>query len=351
MRTWVGLILMGALASACAGLPPAPRHPLDDKSFAAPILAQKVGMPDDRPPPLVLLPGDRVNIELQSSNTTPMSNVLIEASGTVHMPLAGDVEVRGLSLGEAERKLKDALRRYDSLIQVTVTVSSLDGHKVTVVGAVKTPGVVPLQAAARLTDVIMQAGGTVVNLVQGQLVSGSDLRTARLVREGRQIPVDFEKAMAGDAMHNVFMRGGDQIYIPSERGLTISLMGQTNGTVVQWAPGMRLTEALSLSGGIHVGGDKSDVRIVRGPIDSTRVYAASVRDIVDGDSHDVELYPGDVVFVTDHWIEDFGELTNMIAPLASIAFSVTTLIVALRPVRVTQAETTPAAATPSAATP
>ena len=302
---------------------------MDDKTFAAPILAKKVGISEDRPPALVLLPGDRVNIELISSTTTNLPNLLIEASGTVHVPLAGDVAVSGLGLVAAEAKLRAALQRYDSLIQVTLTVSGLEGHKVTVVGAVKTPGVVPLQPAARLTDVIMQAGGTIVNVVQGQLVSGSDLRTARLVRSGSQVPVDFEKAMAGDPMHNVYLRGGDQIYIPTERGLTISVMGQANGTVVQWAPGMRLTQVLSLAGGVRVGGDKDDIRIIRGPIDSTRVYETSLRDMVDGDSYDVEMYPGDVVFVTDHWVEDFSEVTAMLAPLVSIGLSATALVIAL----------------------
>ena len=278
---------------------------------------------------LVLLPGDRVNIELSSATTTTLPNVLIEPNGTLHLPLAGDVDVRGLGLVGAEAKLKAAMQRYDSLIHVTLTIATLDGHKVSVAGAVRTPGVVPLQPAARLADLILAAGGTITNLVNGQMVSGSDLRNARLAREGRDMPVDFEKAMAGDAMHNIYMRAGDQIFIPSERGLTISILGQTNGTVVQWAPGVRLTEALAMSGGVHVGADKSDIRIVRGPIDATRVYTTSLRDVVDGESHDVELYPGDVVFVTDHWIEDFGEVMAALAPIISLTFSAAALAVAL----------------------
>ena len=50
---------------------------MDDKTFAAPILAKKVGISEDRPPALVLLPGDRVNIELISSTTTNLPNLLI----------------------------------------------------------------------------------------------------------------------------------------------------------------------------------------------------------------------------------------------------------------------------------
>jgi len=318
-----------SLSAACASLPQAPRHPLDDKAFAAPILAARSGVAGDRPPPLVLLPGDRINIEMSSAQTTTLPNVLVEPNGSVHLPLAGDVDITGLGLVAAEAKLKSALQRYDSLIHVTLTVATLEGHRVTVAGAVRTPGVIPLQPAARLSDVILQAGGTIVNLVNGQMVSGSDLRTARLSRDGKPVPVDFEKAMSGDPLHNVYMRANDQVSIPSERGLTISIMGQTGGTVVQWSPGVRLTEVLAMAGGITVGGDKNDIRIVRGPIDSTRVYSTSVRDVIDGDSHDVELYPGDVVFVTDHWIEDFGEVVGIISPFVSLALSAAALAVAL----------------------
>jgi polysaccharide biosynthesis/export protein len=318
-----------SLSAACAGLPQAPRHPLDDKAFAAPLLAQRTGIVGDRPPPLVLLPGDRINIELSSAQTTKLENVLVEPNGSVHLPLAGDVDVTGLGLVAAEAKLKAALQRYDSLIHVTLTVATLEGHRVTVAGAVRTPGVFPLQPAARLADVILQAGGTIVNLVNGQMFSGSDLRTARLTRDGKPVPIDFERAMNGDALHNIYMRANDQVTIPSERGLTISIMGQTEGTVVQWSPGVRLTEVLAMAGGITVGGDKNDIRIVRGPIDSTRVYTTSLRDMIDGDAHDVELYPGDVVFVTDHLIEDFGEVVSIITPFVSLGLSAFALSVAL----------------------
>lgn len=324
-------LLASAMLSqvGCAGLPRAPKRPMDDRGFAAPLLAAKAGIPDDRPPSLVLMPGDKVNVELSSATVTSLPSVLVEGTGTVHLPLAGDVDVAGLGLVAAEAKLTKALQRFDSLVHVSVTVAALDGHKVTVVGAVRLPGVVPLQPAARLADVIMASGGTVTNLVNGQMVDGADLQTAKLVRDGASLPVDFGKAIAGDPLHNVFMRAGDQVYVPSGRGLTVSLMGQTGGTVVQWAPGFRLTQALAMAGGITVGGDKADVRIVRGSLDAPRVYTASVNDVIDGDGHDVELYPGDLVWVTDHWIEDFGEVINVIGPLIAVTFSASALAVAL----------------------
>ncbi len=331
LTRFAGIVLVSCsgLLLGCASLPKAPKRPMDDREFAAPLLIGKSGIQDDRPPSLLLIPGDKINIEMTSGTTTTLPSVLIEASGSVHVPLAGDVEIAGLSLSAAEQKLTKALQRYDSLVHIDVTVAALDGHKVTVAGAVKQPGVVLLTPAARLADLIMQSGGTITNLVNGQMVDGSDLASARLVRDGKQLPIDFQKAVAGDPLHNVYMRAGDQVYIPSGRGLTVSLMGQTGGMVIQWAPGFRLTQALAMAGGVHTGGDKDDIRIVRGSIDAPRVYTTSVRDMIDGAGHDVELYPGDLVWVTDHWIEDFGEVIGVIGPLISLTFSASALAVAL----------------------
>lgn len=331
MQSLAGFVVVfaAALQVGCAGLPMAPKRPMDDRAFAAPLAAGKPGIPDDRPPALVLMPGDKINIEMSSATTTTLPAVLVEGAGTVHLPLAGDIEVAGLGLVAAEAKLTKAMQRFDSLVHVSLTVASLDGHKVTVAGAVRQPGVVMLQPAARLADVIMASGGTITNFVNGQMVDGSDLQSAHLTRDGKDVPIDFARAVAGDPLHNVYVRAGDQVYVPSGRGLTVSLMGQTGGTVVQWAPGFRLTQALAMAGGIGAGGDKNDIRIVRGSLDAPRVYTTSVRDVIDGDGHDVELYPGDLVWVTDHWIEDFGEVVSVIGPLVSLTFSASALAVAL----------------------
>jgi protein involved in polysaccharide export with SLBB domain len=93
--------------------------------------------------------------------------------------------------------------------------------------------------------------------------------------------------------------------------------------------GLRMTEALSAAGGLTRGGDKSDIRLMRGPPEAPKTYRASLRGIVDGHQHDVALAPGDVVFVTDDPIEDFGEIVRVAAPMAVIGLAIlaVTLIV------------------------
>jgi polysaccharide export outer membrane protein len=138
--------------------------------------------------------------------------------------------------------------------------------------------------------------------------------------------------LRGDPLHNVFIHPGDHIYIPPARGGTISVLGMTGsgGTVFPYRNGLRLTEALSLAGGITPGGDRTDIRVIRGPLTQPRIYQTDLKEIVNGDSHDVALHPGDVVYVTDHPLEDFSEVMAAIGPIVSISLAVATLALALQ---------------------
>lgn len=325
--TALGLAL-AVLTTGCATFPRTPAHPYDDPRFKESVRAQRPGIPDDSPPPLVLLPGDQVDVETVSTTTSQVS-LLVDGKGALHVPLAGDVEVAGMTLGEAEKKIKAAMQRYDKYVHVNLRVGALSGHNATVLGAITTPGVVNLPPGARVSDVILLAGGEVKTLINAQMVSGSDMEEATLVRKGKTLPIDFSRALMGDPLHNVYVHAGDHIYVPPQQGDNIFVLGIVGGTVFQWTPGMRLTEALARAGGVPPSGDKNDIRVIRGPLEAPRVYQSSLRDIVDGETHDVELYPGDIIWVEDHWIEDFGEVMAVLGPLFSSTFSITALIVAL----------------------
>ena len=91
---------------------------------------------------------------------------------------------------------------------------------------------------------------------------------------------------------------------------------------------MRITEALAIAGGISRDGDDADVRVIRGSLARPRVYAVSFDDIVDGDSHNVALAPGDIIFVSEHWISSVGEVIDRLGPVLTLGTTValTTLI-------------------------
>jgi hypothetical protein len=51
-----------------------------------------------------------------------------------------------------------------------------------------------------------------------------------------------------------------------------------------------------------------------------RVYAASLRDVMAGVRPDVQLAPGDVILVTEHWTGTVGALLDRFVPAMAAVF-------------------------------
>jgi polysaccharide biosynthesis/export protein len=322
---WVVVMQLGV---ACSSFPKVPAYPEEDPGFAEPRRVTRPGLKDDPPLPLTLLPGDVIRLETVSTTSEVREGIVVDATGCVHVPLAGDIEVKGLGLTIAETEIQKALQRFDRAVHVNLQLTQAAGHRVTVVGAVRTPGRVDLVPGVRLADVIASAGGPLTADVGGQTVVVADLDGGVLMRDGKRVPINLVKALEGKPMHNIYAHPGDHIYLPSVRGGTVSVLGQVGHPVIfPYRKDIRLTEALTLGGGITVGGDKTDIRIVRGPLSAPQVYQASLRDIVDGKIHDAALYPGDIVYVTDHAWEDISEVVGPFTGLVGLGISAATLAI------------------------
>jgi polysaccharide export outer membrane protein len=340
-RRLIALICCVSLLSACAGLPLAPAYPLDDPGFSQSTPQTRPGMPGDVAEGLKLYPGDVLTVELASTQTQTLAGLMIDGVGDIHLPLIGDVRVGGLSLADAETAIKTEAQRFDRLVQVNVALSTPSGHRVAVLGAVAVPGVLVLPPGARIADVIALAGGPRMSV--GDV--GVDWNGSRVVRVGEPLPIDLAKAVAGDPLHNVHLRPGDHVYVAYAHASLVTVLGAVGGArAVPFHDGLRLTEALALAGGIAAEGDKSDVRVIRGPLDAPRVYTTSLRGVVGGESHDVALYPGDVVYVTEHWLGDVGEVVALVAPFLSIGLSAAAFYLSIRTLNQRQAAAAAAAA-------
>ena len=328
LATWLACSLVAG-GVAC-GFPTAPAYPSKDDAFSGPKPVPRPGLPGDAALPLKLQPGDVLTIDLASEPPRSLTGVVVDGTGQVHVPLAGDVAIGSLGLSEAEKTLEAALKQYDKFVQVTITLADPRGQRATVLGAVVTQGTVNLIPGARITDVIASVGGPLTSSTDGVPTLLADLSGAVLIRNGSVQPISVARALEGDPLHNVFMRPGDHLYVPPALGRSVTVLGQVSGPrVFPHQAGLRLSQALAMSGGVTVGADKGDIRVIRGSLEAPRVYQASLADFVDGESHDVLLQPGDIIFVTDHPIEDIGEVLSVISPALSLGFSSLALAISL----------------------
>lgn len=330
-RTFSRLFIAGiaglSLTAACRALPQAPTQPGGDPAFAPPAAVELPGLQDDPPAPYVMLPGDVVRLRIASVEPLELPDLVVDPSGRLHVPLAGDVVVGGLRLGEAEARIEEALHPRDRFAAVILSVTSPAGQRATVLGAVARPGVYELRPNARVSEGMALAGGPRTFDAEGESHELADLDGARVVRGGAALPISVRRALEGDPRHDIRLRAGDLLCVPPARGRRVVVLGEVRSPkVLPFRRGLRLTEALALSGGTTKDADGADVRVIRGPLSAPKVYRANLDALVAGEGGDVELAPGDIVFVTEHWFATATGVVNRLAPVLAAAAVTTALM-------------------------
>ena len=86
--------------------------------------------------------------------------VSVSDTGTVNLPLVGEVPAGGMTTQELERSLASGLgAKYLQNPQVTVTVKEYNSQRVTISGEIKSPGVYPIKGKTSLLQIVAMAGG------------------------------------------------------------------------------------------------------------------------------------------------------------------------------------------------
>lgn len=213
----------------------------------------------------------------------------IGKSGFVSFPLIGNVKVVGLTVKEAEDKLKE-LYEKDYLVsaKVNLTVMSYAKKWVVVGGDVASPGNIeyPEEGALSLPGAIAQAGG----LLETANPHGIVLRR----KSGGTSTHSLSKA-AG-----ITLRHGDTITVTrlSQSRSTVTVSGQVEKPGIIEFPkqgGLDIVTAIAQAGGPSRIAYTKTVTVRRGGQSFLIPYA----DIVKGKARTYSLRAGDVVFIRE----------------------------------------------------
>ncbi len=112
-------------------------------------------------PPYRVGPGDV--IEVSVDGRPDLSRMpTVQTTGSIWLPRAGDVEVRGLTTHEIAARVTPLVAGADlQAPRVAVRVRDYNSQFVWVMGAVNRPGRKPLRSGTRLVDALLDAGGFV----------------------------------------------------------------------------------------------------------------------------------------------------------------------------------------------
>ena len=137
--------------------------------------------------------------------------VRVLPDGSITFPLAGRVEVVGLTTTEAEALLAEKLKKYIPVPVVTVAITATDGNRVYVLGKVVRPGAVTLTSPeTTVLQMISQVGGL------DRFADGNSIRVLRNSPQGSKVlPVRYDDLVKGNQLEtNVVLMPGDTILVP-----------------------------------------------------------------------------------------------------------------------------------------
>ncbi len=289
-----------------------PPEPVNERDLTEQL--KKLHTPDTSP--YKITPGDQFDITVYEHPELTVRQIIVTPDGFVSAPLIGPVKIGGLSLVEATEALKKQISQYIRKPLVSLIPIRINGYNFTIVGRVNVPGCYPISIGnTRLIDAVAMARGLSEGLFHGDTVELADLKNAYISRDGRLLPVNFQKALLrGDPLHNIPLKNGDYIYIPSVMNSTVALLGQVGKpTYVGFKEGMTVLQALPYGGGLRET-HSDEIKVIRGGLKNPVVYTVNVTKMQEGKIMDFPLQANDIVYVPADGISDWNVIVRKILP-------------------------------------
>jgi polysaccharide export outer membrane protein len=312
------MINVPAYAQAGASTSLAPSTGLSSSGRAG--AAAQVGGPTVVPKDISELriePGDLLNVNVYDTPEFSTS-YRVDLAGYLMLPLCGKVNVRGLTMPEAAKRLEAALKDGQILNQPQVNVDMLQyaGQFVTVIGEVGSPGRIAVIAPTMLGEILAQAGG--VTPMAGPRIKirfGAD-------DTAPEQEISYSRSQGTRETASILVRPGDSIIVP--RAGIVYVLGAVNrpgGYLMQEDGRLNVAEALALSGGTALQANTNGLRVIRRNPDGTVLdFPLSYDAIAKGTQTPLALQAQDIVYVPTSKIKTiFANAQTIISSAASAA--------------------------------
>ncbi len=263
----------------------------------------------------VLGPHDSVNVrvtDLLEFDPRTLGPVRIDEQGYIHLPLAGRIRAAGLTMEQLEKAVALQLSKLMKNPEVTISIADFRNHPVSVLGAVKNPGVYQITGRKTLFEVLSMAGGLNPD-------ASNRIKITRLASEG---PLPLANAAADptgqffigelnvrDVMEakspdsNIDVLQNDVITVPkADLVYVVGCVKRSGGFPLNEKEHITVLQAVSLAEGLDHAAGPQHARILRqsAPGAERTEIAVNVQRILDGRDKDVALQANDILFIPNN---------------------------------------------------
>lgn len=210
----------------------------------------------------VLGPGDEVIIDIWGDSKQTLRQS-IAPDGTIIDPQIGPITLNGLTIQEANSRLKNAYSRIYSTMNgeepttfMKMSLGEIRSIRVNVMGEVVVPGTYTLPSLASLFHALYCAGG--VNNI-------GSLRAVKVSRGGKPLAeVDiYDYLLQGKSGLDIRLEDGDVIIVPPYQNL-VAVSGKVKRPLIyEMKEGEAMADLLGFAGGFTGDAYKEAVRVIR----------------------------------------------------------------------------------------
>ena len=280
---FVTLLLAGVcgtrlMAQNVATLSPA----TDTKTFAGGSVAH----------PLQIAAGDLLEVDV--FDTTELSGKFrVDDQGRISLPVAGDLNVFGMTAQQAGHAIEKQLLDKDILKDPHVSVSVLEysTQGVTVLGEVKNPGVYPLLGAHSVLDLISAAGGVTPSAGKAVTVTHRDDTSHPEI-------VNVDSKPGSTAAFGVDVRPGDTIMV-SHAGIVYVLgdVGKPGGFLIDNNERLSVLQAVALAQGTNRTASLDRTKLIRKTANGREETPVPLKKLLASKVPDQILSDGDILYI------------------------------------------------------
>lgn len=233
-------------------------------------------------------PGDGVYLNVYAAHSLDQ-DLTVTPEGRLIIPRTGQVDVSGLTVIEAEKKVNSLLRKEYKEPNANLSLRKLRSLKITVVGDVLAPGIYTGASLSRTNELIDKAGG---------FSKESSLRNIEIRDQSGKLRAKADLIsylVAGDLKANPLLEGGDVIVVPR-----VTRFVSINGSVSEpgqkeFVDGDRLSTIIKIAHGLRQDAITDEVEISRFRSDDVTISERFTVNYSSGE--DPEIKEGDVISI------------------------------------------------------
>lgn len=175
--------------------------------------------------------GDTLLISVWQNNDLNQEAV-VRPDGKISFPLIDDVKAGGLTIPQLDAEITERLKKFIKYPEVSISLRSMGGKKVFVLGEVYSPGVYTLTGDKNVIQAVTMAGGFTSNAVVNSVV---------LVQGGftnpKAVRLNLNRfLLAADPRQNIVLKPDDIIFVPKKFVANVNyLVNQIIGPIVKGA--------------------------------------------------------------------------------------------------------------------